>query len=140
MDGWHRYCSSYIKMADTNASLGKRVLVVDDNEDMRLTTKLILEMEGYEVEVAANGREALEVQRARPAQALLTDLFMPDADGFETIERFRKEFPGIRIVAMSGGGSSPAMRTDHLPVASEIGAHATLRKPFSVEKLLEALR
>jgi len=127
-------------MAKKSANSVSRVLVVDDNEDMRLTTKLLLEMEGYEVEIAANGREALEVQRARPAQALVTDLFMPDADGFETIERFRKEFPEIRIIAMSGGGSSPALRTDHLPVASEIGAHATLRKPFPIEKLLEALR
>ena len=126
---------------DTNTSgRGKRLLVVDDNADMRLTMKLLLEHEGYEVELAANGREALQVQRASPARVLITDLFMPDADGFETIERFRKEFPEIRIIAMSGGGSSPAMRTDHLPVASEIGAYATLRKPFPIEKLLEALR
>ena len=127
-------------MIKNNASRGGRVLVVDDNADMRLTMKALLEHEGYEVELAANGREALDVQRARPARVLVTDLFMPDADGFETIQRFRKEFPEIRIIAMSGGGSSRAMRTDHLPVASEIGAHATLRKPFPVEKLLEVLR
>jgi CheY-like chemotaxis protein len=127
-------------MTKNNASRGGRVLVVDDNADMRLTMKALLEHEGYEVELAANGREALDVQRARPARVLVTDLFMPDADGFETIQRFRKEFPEIRIIAMSGGGSSRAMRTDHLPVASEIGAHATLRKPFPVEKLLEVLR
>jgi len=127
---------------DTNVARGEvtRVLVVDDNADMRLTTKLLLEDAGYEVELAANGREALEVQRARPSQVLLTDLFMPDADGFETIQRFRKEFPDMRIIAMSGGASTSAIRTDHLPVASEIGAHATLRKPFPIEKLLEALR
>src|SRR5712671_1099778 len=123
-----------------NCAHGDRILVVDDNEDMRLTMKALLEHEGYEVDVAANGREALEVQRARPARVLVTDLFMPDADGFETIERFRKEFPQIRIIAMSGGGSKAELRTDHLPVASEIGAHATLRKPFPIEKLLEALR
>jgi CheY-like chemotaxis protein len=127
-------------MGKNNPEGRTRVLVVDDNEDMRLTTKLLLEQEGYEVEVAANGREALEVQRARPSRVLVTDLYMPDADGFETIERFRKEFPQIRIIAMSGGGSKPELRTDHLPVASEIGAHATLRKPFPIEKLLEALR
>src|SRR4051812_27181181 len=108
---------------------GRRILVVDDNEDMRLTMKLLLEHEGYQVELAANGREALDVQRVRPARVLVTDLFMPDADGFETIERFRKEFPEVGIIAMSGGGSSPVLRTDHLPVANEIGAHATLRKP-----------
>src|SRR5260221_3170829 len=98
-----------------------RVLVVDDNADMRLSMRLILEQAGYKVEVAANGREALEVQKHHPAQLLITDLFMPDADGFETIERFRKQYPEMRIVAISGGGTS--MRTDHLPVAREIGAH-----------------
>jgi two-component system, chemotaxis family, chemotaxis protein CheY len=117
-----------------------RVLVVDDNEDLRLSTKFLLEQAGYRVEVAANGREALEVQRQRPAQLLVTDLFMPDADGFETIERFRKEFPEVRIVAISGGASLTAMRTDHLPVAHEIGAHATLRKPYALEKLIETLQ
>ena len=127
-------------MEKNSSERGRRILVVDDNADMRLTMKLLLEHEGYEVELAANGREALEVQRARPSHVLVTDLFMPDADGFETIERFRKEFPQIRIIAMSGGGSKPELRTDHLPVASEIGAHATLRKPFPIEKLLEALR
>ena len=127
-------------MGRNNSASRTRILVVDDNADMRLTMKLLLEHEGYEVELAANGREALEVQRARPSRVLVTDLFMPDADGFETIERFRKEFPEIRIIAMSGGGSSPGLRTDHLPVASEIGAHATLRKPFSIEKLLDVLR
>lgn len=117
-----------------------RVLVVDDNADMRLSMRLVLEQANYRVELAANGREALEVQRLRPAQVLITDLFMPDADGFETIERFRVEFAEVRIIAISGGASTPGIRTDHLPVASEIGAHATLRKPFPVETLLELLR
>lgn len=119
---------------------GTRVLVVDDNEDMRLSMRLVLEQAGYKVELAANGREALKVQRLRPAQLLITDLFMPDTDGFETIESFRKEFPAMRIVAISGGSKDPGMRTDHLPVAREIGAHATLRKPFAIEALLKTLQ
>jgi len=65
---------------------------------------------------------------------------MPDADGFETIELFRKEFPEVRIVAVSGGASVTSMRTDHLPVAHEIGAHATLRKPYALDKLIETLQ
>src|SRR5260221_10061633 len=121
-------------MGKSRFGRGTRVLVVDDNADMRLSMRLILEQAGYKVELAANGKEALEVQKVHPAQLLITDLFMPEADGFETIERFRKQYPEMRIVAISGGGK-PAMRTDHLPVAREIGAHATLHKPFPVEKL-----
>ena len=84
-----------------------RILVADDNEDMRLTMKLLLEDEGYEVELAANGREALEVQRARPSQVLVTDLFMPDADGFETIERFNVDRIKQEDIVASGGSGAP---------------------------------
>jgi len=116
-----------------------RVLVVDDNADARLTLQLLLEAEGYRVQTAANGGEALRVQKESPSQILITDLFMPEADGLETIQRFRKEYPGMPVIVVSGGGSDARLRTDHLTVARELGA-VTLRKPFSGEELLQALR
>ena len=115
-----------------------RLLVVDDDADMRLTLKLSLELAGYAVEVAANGREALEVQRMRPANVLITDIFMPDADGFEAIDSFRREFPGTRIVVVSGGAQFT--KRDYLPDAALIGVDATLQKPFEIEALLETLK
>ena len=115
-----------------------RVLVVDDNADTRLMMKLLLETEGYRVEIAANGREALEVQRRRPSQILVTDLFMPEADGLETLQRFRADYPTMPIILISGGGNLP-MKTDHLAVARELGVR-TLRKPVSADTLLDALR
>jgi CheY-like chemotaxis protein len=117
-----------------------RILIVDDNADLRLTMKLLLESEGYRVELAANGREALQVQRERPARILVTDLFMPEADGLETIQRFRTDYPEMPIIVISGGGSAPAMKTDHLAVAKELGVCATLRKPFAPEALIALLR
>jgi CheY-like chemotaxis protein len=116
-----------------------RVLVVDDNADMRLTARLLLESEGYVVEVAANGGEALRIQRERPAQILVTDLFMPDVDGLETVQRFRAEYPGVPIIVISGGGSKLPAKADHLAVARELGVH-TLRKPFPPQALIDALR
>jgi len=116
-----------------------RVLVVDDNADTRLTLQLLLEAEGYRVETAANGRQALAVQRERPSQILITDLFMPEADGLEILQRWRVEYPEMPVIVISGGGSRQGMKTDHLTVARELGAR-TLRKPFSGEELLEALR
>ena len=115
-----------------------RLLVVDDDADMRLTLKLSLELAGYAVEVAANGREALEVQRMRPANVLITDIFMPDADGFEAIDSFRREFPRTRIVVVSGGAQFT--KRDYLPDAELIGADATLQKPFDVDVLLKTLQ
>jgi CheY-like chemotaxis protein len=115
-----------------------RVLVVDDNADMRLAAKLLLESEGYVVELAKNGGEALRIQHERPAQILITDLFMPDVDGLETVQRFRAEYPDMPIIVISGGGSKLPAKADHLAVARELGVH-TLRKPFPPQALLDAL-
>ena len=115
-----------------------RLLVVDDDADMRLTLKLSLELAGYAVEVAANGREALEVQRMRPANVLITDIFMPDADGFEAIDSFRSEFPHTRIVVVSGGAQFS--KRNYLPDAALIGVDATLQKPFEIDALLQTLQ
>jgi CheY-like chemotaxis protein len=118
--------------------MSRRILFVDDEADLRITIQSALEIAGYAVEVAANGREALEVQRARPADVLVTDIFMPDADGFEAIEAFRKEFPRTRLVIISGGAQFA--RGDYLSAARLMGVDATLQKPFEIETLLEILR
>ena len=116
-----------------------RLLVVDDNEDMRHTMKRLLERLGYEVEVAANGARALEMQHKVAADVLITDIFMPDTDGLETINQFKASFPDVKIIAMSGGGAS-IREADYLSTASVVGADAVLRKPFSKESLLEVLQ
>jgi CheY-like chemotaxis protein len=116
----------------------KRLLVVDDDADMRLTLKLALELAGYAVEVAANGREALHAQRRQAADVLITDIFMPDADGFEAIDAFRKEFPRTKIVVVSGGAQFS--KRDYLPDAELIGVDATLQKPFDVDTLLGLIK
>jgi two-component system, chemotaxis family, chemotaxis protein CheY len=115
-----------------------RLLVVDDDADMRLTLKLALEIAGYAVDVAANGREAVARQKESPADVLITDIFMPDADGFEAIDAFRKEFPRTKIIVVSGGAQFT--KRDYLPDAELIGADATLQKPFDVDVLLKTLQ
>jgi len=118
--------------------MSRRLLVVDDDADMRLTLKLALEIAGYAVNVASNAREALEVQRREPADVLITDIFMPDADGFEAIDSFRAEFPDTKIVVVSGGAQFT--KRDYLPDAELMGVDGTLQKPFDVETLLGLLR
>ncbi|HEX5612422.1 MAG TPA: response regulator [Burkholderiales bacterium] len=114
-----------------------RVLVVDDDADFRSMLKSALELAGYRVDVARDGKAALLAQRASPADILVTDLFMPEKDGFEAIEAFREQFPATRIVAVSGGAR--LMKTDYLAAAGMVGADAALQKPFEMEKLLELL-
>jgi YesN/AraC family two-component response regulator len=69
---------------------------------------------------------------------LITDIFMPDADGFEAIDAFRRQYPGTKIGGVSGGAQFS--QRDYLPDAELIGVDATLQKPFDVDTLLGLLR
>ncbi len=115
-----------------------RVLLVDDDDSYARAVTRWLVTAGCEVVYAANGQEALEILREAPVDSILTDLFMPEKEGLETITEARMTRPGVRIVAMSGGGSLGDGRT-LLTVARALGASATLQKPFSRQQLLAAL-
>ena len=115
-----------------------RILVVDDNAELREVLRQLLLRAGYQAEAARDGEEAMRMHRRNGYHALVTDIYMPLSDCLETIQAFRRETPGIFIVAMSGGGHVAKGR--YLGVATEIGADATLEKPFPFESLLEALR
>jgi CheY-like chemotaxis protein len=68
---------------------------------------------------------------------VITDIFMPEMDGIETIDRIRAEYPDTRIIAMACGGER---KQDYLKVARQIGADATLAKPFATAELLQLVR
>jgi CheY-like chemotaxis protein len=119
-------------------SAGRTILLAEDDADLRLALKLSLQAAGYTVATAANAQEALAVQRHNPADVLVTDIFMPEGDGFEAMDAFRREFPSTRIVVVSGGGQRG--KADYLATARLTGADATLQKPFDVEALLEVIR
>jgi len=111
-----------------------RILVIEDNLDLRDYLRLALETQGYQVLTARNGEEALGYLNGHPVDVVLTDIFMPEMDGIETIAALRKLFPDIRVIALSG---RPGV--DYLAVARELGVTRTLRKPFDIEELLAAL-
>jgi len=114
-----------------------RVLVVDDSADMRLSLQHLLRILGYEVETAADGNQALAKHRERAVSVVITDIFMAGKEGLETIAAFKREWPGVRIIAMSGGGERA--RRNYLDDALQIGADATLQKPFTLESLKSVL-
>ena len=117
---------------------GKRILVVDDNEDLGSTIQALLQADGFQVDVAADGHAALALHQSNPADVVITDLFMPDKDGIETIVELRKQSPRIKIVAISGWTSTQG--SDYLQVAREIGATVTLQKPFDPAELSRVVR
>jgi DNA-binding NtrC family response regulator len=115
-----------------------RIIVIDDDASLRLTVRRALEKEGHEVLEAEEGERGLELLAAEPPDILITDVFMPGQDGIVTLVRMRKEFPGIKVIVMSGGGMDG--RLDFLEDARMLGAVATLRKPFGLDDVRRVVR
>lgn len=114
------------------------ILVADDQESIRALLAALLKQYGYEVTLAANGREALALYRSRPIDLVITDIIMPDMEGIETIRELRKLNPDAKIIAMSGGGTGRA--ADYLRVASMFGVNQVIEKPFDMPGMLKAVR
>jgi DNA-binding response OmpR family regulator len=115
-----------------------RILLLEDSEDFRCLLQTRLEMEGFEVAAASSGADALRLMARAPADVILTDLFMPEKDGLETIVEMRARYPNTAIVAMSGWQSRKGV--DYLTVARDIGAAHTVRKPFDLAEVVQVLR
>jgi DNA-binding response OmpR family regulator len=114
----------------------KRILIIEDDEQLRPMIRRILEKAGYGVVEAPNGKEGIRLFRAQSADLIITDIFMPEKEGLETITELRRDFPDVRIIAMSGGGIKTGTFST-LPYAKALGAHGTLSKPFQHRELLD---
>jgi DNA-binding response OmpR family regulator len=113
------------------------ILLIDDDEALRVALRLTLERAGYSVVVAREGGEGLQLFRRFPPDLVITDIVMEGQEGLETIQALRREAPGVKIIAMSGGGRR---REDtFLDVARILGAQLTLDKPFDLQDLLTAV-
>jgi len=125
-----------------------RVVIIDDEEDVRVVLQEILVRAGFEVEVAANGDEGLDLLREKSADLVITDVIMPGKDGVATVYDIRMEFPNTKIIVISGGGNLAsrgyepgAIKTAaYLASASVVGANLTLTKPFDRQELVNAAK
>lgn len=115
-----------------------RILVIDDESSIRRLLRIMLERNGYEVDEASNGDAGIKKIRTDPPDLIITDLIMPDKEGIETIMELRRDFPGLKIIAMSGGGVIGAQ--EYLKMAKSVGAHRIFKKPFEMGQLLEAVK
>lgn len=115
-----------------------RILVIDDDEQVRRLLKMILQSKGYEVWTAGEGGEGLALHRAVHPDLILMDIVMPGQEGFETIRNLRQEFPKAKIIAFSG--KMEDFHCDLLGIAKRFGACQTLAKPFEVLTLLNLVR
>jgi DNA-binding NtrC family response regulator len=115
-----------------------RILVVDDDEQVRAMLRRTLEREGYEVEEAADGQVALDAHRRQAADLLIVDIVMPEKEGLETIFELRRDDPGVKVIAISGGGHLAPQ--GYLDTAARFGAQRTFAKPVDRDQLLTAIR
>ena len=114
------------------------ILIIDDDDSLRDALRRNLRKAGYQVVEANEGRQGLKQLESAPVDLILLDIFMPGKEGLETITELRRSHPGIRVIAMSGGGSKGDL--DVLKVAKLFGARRTMTKPFTREQLLEAVQ
>jgi two-component system response regulator HydG len=111
-----------------------RILVVDDEEGLRQSLAANLELEGYEVVEAEDGRRAIELVRDRDFDLVITDIRMPGIDGLDTFRELRKIKPGIAVVMMT------AFTLERLVAdALSEGVYTVLTKPFDIARIIELI-
>jgi DNA-binding NtrC family response regulator len=108
--------------------------VVDDDAGIRRSLHTLLSRAGYQVVQAGDGSEAIRLWRDRSADLVITDLHMPEKDGIQTIIELLTHSPGVRIIAMSGGGQTK--RLDLLGNLTLLGTVLTIEKPFTLNEML----
>ena len=112
------------------------ILIIDDEELVRVLLRSALEAAGYEVTEASNGHEGLERYRQRPTDLVITDILMPEMNGLDMLLELTREFLHAKVIAISGAGGEKNV----LNVAKLLGARQTFQKPFSIPHLLGAVR
>jgi len=108
----------------------ERILVVDDEETVREMVSKIVNLIGHEVVTTGNGREALEILRSQPFSIMITDVKMPEMDGFELTKVVRDQFPGTPIICMTAHGTS----YNYTDVVG-VGATDYISKPFTIDEM-----
>ena len=113
------------------------ILVVDDDQACRETLASMLEREGHSAIISNSSAEALSVISEDPPDLVITDILMPDLDGIELITQAKKRQPGLRCIAISGGGRAPKELL--LRAAKQLGAIESLQKPFERADLIRTV-
>ena len=115
-----------------------RILIIDDDDQVRKMLRLTLSAAGFDVIEAQDGKMVMRIFHQDPlVDLVITDLVMPEKEGIETIIELRRDFPKVPIIAISGGGRIDPY--DYLILAKKLGAQITLEKPFSRKEIIDAV-
>jgi YesN/AraC family two-component response regulator len=112
----------------------KKILIIDDNVMVRKIVRNIFRNEGYEIEEAENGIEGLDMVKQEPFHLIITDILMPKMEGLELIIHLKRDFPKIKVIAISGG------KPYYLYMAKKLGIEGVFTKPVDPQELLKAVK
>ncbi|MBF0286968.1 MAG: response regulator [SAR324 cluster bacterium] len=115
----------------------KKILIIDDEKQIRKYLKTFLDKDGYHTIGAADGAAGLVLLKECLCDLVITDIYMPNKEGIETIREIKSEYPAIKIIAISGGGICDM---NILNTATLIGADFALEKPIEEDHLLYVVR
>ena len=124
-------------MGDKHKNMG-HILIMDDDDNVRMNLREMLEREGYEVVEAPDGKKGMRLFRESPADLVITDIVMPEQEGIETVKELRDNFPTVKIIVISGGGKLKP--EPYLKLAGLLGADKTFTKPFKLGDMLRAVK
>jgi DNA-binding response OmpR family regulator len=114
------------------------IIIIDDDDVIQELIQKFLKQEGHNVLIASDGLAGLDIIHNNTLDLIIVDIFMPEMDGFEVINKVQLEFPGIPIIAISGGGSM-VKSNSFLKAAMNFGALGTLTKPINKKKLISMI-
>ncbi len=112
-----------------------RITVIDDEADLRALLRAILATQNHEIDEAENGALARKALREHQYDLVITDVLMPEEDGFVVVKETLKLQSDAKILAISGGGLNLSSNWS-LEAIEKLGAHAVLRKPFEMGEFL----
>ena len=117
------------------------ILVIDDDQAVLATIKMLLERAGHSIDAVDNSRAGLKLLEAQPFDLLIVDIFMPGMDGFETMKLVHQSWPDMPVIVISGQQFRQASerQPDFLHMATRLGAVSSLQKPFRPPDLLAAV-
>ena len=113
------------------------MLIIDDDIFFRELIKDILIEFPVQLYEAPDGEKGIDILKKEPIHIVITDIIMPEKEGLESIIEIIQKYPGVKILAITGGGSSGSVH--YLEMAKSLGAHATLAKPFDQHDLIAKL-
>lgn len=124
---------------NTPAPLPPKILLIDDDNLVRLALAEILLDAGFEVRTAQSGQEGLDAFRDAPPHLVITDIVMADCDGLEVIMSIKEQAPNTRIIAISGGGNTLSMK-DCIEFARNLGVARAIQKPVRPDQLVQIVQ